>query len=134
MPMSLTQYSEHRGVSTTAVIDAINSGRIQRQSDGSIDQPQADLDWEAHTDQGQVREKRPRKKRDSSVDVAAGQHASETWAEKYRQAALNLDPSNLGTMSFSDARAMEKNIDAQLKWVELREKMGELLDRNQVAL
>lgn len=132
MPMSVTQYSEHRGVSAAAVIDAIKRGRIQRQPNGSIDEQQADIDWESRTDQGQVREKCPRKKRDPSVDVAAGRHASETWAEKQRQAALNLDPANLGKLSFADARALKENFEAKMKFVQLQKAEGQLLDRDDV--
>jgi hypothetical protein len=130
--LTLTEYSRHRSVSTAAIIDAVNSGRIRRQHDGSIDQLQADLDWGANTDEAQVRERSPRKKRDPSIDVAAGRHASVTWAEKQRQAALNLDPANLGTMSFADAKAIEKNIEAKLKLLELQEREGELLKRQDV--
>jgi hypothetical protein len=45
-----------------------------------------------------------------------------------------LDPELLGTVSYADARAMRENFAAKLAWIEVRRRMGELVDRYEVAL
>ena len=43
--MRICEYARHRGVTHAAVDRAIKSGRIQRESDGSIDPGKADVSW-----------------------------------------------------------------------------------------
>lgn len=47
--MSIRKYAEHRGVSHTAVIKAIEDKRITTLSDGSIDAEIADKQWSENT-------------------------------------------------------------------------------------
>lgn len=49
MSMSLRAYARHRGVALSAVQKAIATGRIQPESDGSIDPAKADGQWDRHT-------------------------------------------------------------------------------------
>lgn len=53
--MGVREYARHRGVSHTAVQQAIKAGRITRRPDGKIDVRQADEDWTRNTDQGRPR-------------------------------------------------------------------------------
>ena len=53
--MNVSEYAKHRGVSHVAVLKAINTGRIKREKDGSINHEQADKSWNANTDQAQQR-------------------------------------------------------------------------------
>jgi hypothetical protein len=47
--MSIRAYAQHRGVSHTAVIKAIDDGRIMPLADGSIDAQTADKQWQDNT-------------------------------------------------------------------------------------
>lgn len=47
--LSIRAYARHRGVSNTAVHQAIKTGRISQESDGRIDPDKADEQWERNT-------------------------------------------------------------------------------------
>jgi hypothetical protein len=49
MSLSIRAYARHRGVSDTAVHKAIKAGRIQLESDGTINQKKADQMWQDNT-------------------------------------------------------------------------------------
>lgn len=49
MGISLRKYAVHRGLSLKAIQKAIQSGRIKRESDGTIDPVQVDADWARNT-------------------------------------------------------------------------------------
>lgn len=53
--ISIRAYAKHKGVSHTAVQKAIETGRIKTLSDGSIDEDEADSDWESNTNMAKVR-------------------------------------------------------------------------------
>jgi len=55
MLMGIRAYGRHRGVSHSAVQQAISTGRIRRRADGRIDSAQADRDWELRTDPSKPR-------------------------------------------------------------------------------
>ena len=53
--VSLRAYAKHRGVLDTAVRKAIKSGRIQAETDGTIDIAKVDKQWDRNTDRAQQR-------------------------------------------------------------------------------
>ena len=55
MGMGLREYARHRGVAPSAVEKALKSGRIQKESDGTINQSKADAAWERNTSPAQQR-------------------------------------------------------------------------------
>jgi hypothetical protein len=112
MAMSLTQYSRRRGCSVSTVQDAIASGRITRNSDGTIDQEQADQDWQDHSNLAMVRD-------------ARAKEPSTRRAER--------DSSQLERLTYADARARKENFVAKLKHIELEQKLGNILPREQVS-
>jgi hypothetical protein len=127
--LTLSEYAHHRGVRPAVVEEAVLGGRITRNAAGGVDPDVADREWEANTDpQG----RKERKKRDESAGAAAGAAAFKTVSEARAARAAGFDVEKLGKMSFADARAVEKNIDAKLKLVELQEREGELLQRAEV--
>lgn len=48
--MNISQYAEHRGVDRKTVRYAVETGRISKNQDGTIDPDQADEDWANNTD------------------------------------------------------------------------------------
>ncbi len=60
MGLSASAYAKHRGVSHVAVLKAIKTGRIAKESDGTIDPEKADAAWTKNTDPAQQR--KPAKK------------------------------------------------------------------------
>lgn len=82
--MTQAEYAAHRGVTPSAVNQAIKQGRISL-VDGKIDRAKADADWTANTDHS----KRPGSGGDGS---ASGDFwAAKTEAEVHRAALLKLD-------------------------------------------
>lgn len=47
--MNVSEYAKHRGCSRQAVYKALETGRITRERDGSIDVAKADAAWLANT-------------------------------------------------------------------------------------
>jgi hypothetical protein len=131
MSMTPSEYSRHRGVQPSTVNKAIESGRIEREPDGSIDEVRADEDWEQHTNVAKVRGFR---RRDPIVDFEAGKKRRNTASAKNATSAKKLDPANLGNLSFADARTLKENFDARLKLAQLEERLGKLLPRDKVEV
>jgi hypothetical protein len=131
MSMSPSEYSRHRGTTPSAVNKALESGRIEREPDGTIDEVRADGDWEQHTNAAKVRGFR---RRDPIVDFEAGKKRRRTASVKNADAAKNLDSDKLGRLSFADARALRENFNAKMTLVQLEEKIGSLLPRDKVAV
>ena len=71
--LSIRQYTERRGVSHTAVREAIKAERISvAKKEGRkflIDVAQADIDWEKNTDEGKPKAQLPSRARLESVKV-----------------------------------------------------------------
>jgi hypothetical protein len=130
MAMNPTEYARHRGVTPSAVSKALESGRIDREADGSINEAQADGDWERNTNAAKVRRIR---RRDPIVDFEAGKKRRSTASAKNAEAAKNLDSDKLGRLCFADARALRENFNAKMALVQLEEKLGSLLPRDKVA-
>lgn len=128
--MNLTEYSQHRGISSSAVEQAILAGRISRNPDGSIDPERADAEWQANTDPAP---RKTRKQRETAVTAGIGAAKAFTVADVRRQEAESFDVNRLGKMPYSEARAMKENFAAKMAWVEVQQKLGELLDRRVVA-
>jgi len=55
MGLSASAYAKRRGVSHVAVLKAIKTGRIVKESDGTIDPEKADAAWAKNTSQAQQR-------------------------------------------------------------------------------
>jgi len=128
--VNLAEYSKHRGISIPSVKEAIFAGRITRMPDGSIDPAIADEEWAANTDPAP---RKTRKQRDPIIDVEVGAKKAFTVADVRRQEAESFDVNRLGKMPYSEARALKENFAAKLAWVEVQQKLGELLDRREVA-
>jgi len=130
--MTLSEYSRHRGVPPQTVLDAINAGRITRGIDGNIDPIKADEEWIANTDPSRVRTIE-RKRRHASIDLEAGKKRSAKATGKSRADAEALHPARFGKLTYSEARTMRENSLAQLAWADAQERLGNLLNRDNVV-
>jgi hypothetical protein len=129
MAMSLTQYSRRRGCSVSTVQDAIASGRITRNSDGLIDEKQADQDWQDHSNLAMVRPRQPYP-RNPAVD---GDRRRAMEAAIEPAAPEERDFSQV-RLTYADARARKENFVAKLKHIELEQKLGNVLPRETVVV
>lgn len=117
MSLSRRKYAEHRGVSEKAVRNAIASGRITLEPDGTIDPVKADKRWAAQTD--------PSKQR-------ARQSAFTTKpvpTSAIRAVDEALGDTAGGEVSFLRARMANEVLKAQTAKVRLQKMKGELVDR-----
>ncbi len=87
--LTYSEYAAHRkklglsGGSKQAVGTAVQSRRISRNDDGSIDAEKADRDWLSHTDQTRLpAPKRERKAPSSKKPVSADLHERESGADE----------------------------------------------------
>lgn len=106
--MNASQYAKHRGVSHVAVLNALKSGRITKEPDGSIDPEKADVQWERNTDFS----RNPNKARRT--------RASET--------PLPSGP------DYNVSRAVREAYIARLAKLEYEEKIGSLVKAEDVKL
>ncbi len=128
--LSLRAYAAHRrsrglkGHTLRAVQKALETDRIEKNSDGGIDPEVADQMWAERTDPSKVRGKQ------------AGEGEPRAKVAKPRQQSL-LSEEDQGNRTHNQeyyrSRAQRENAEAQLRELTLREKLGELIPF-QVAL
>jgi hypothetical protein len=122
LSLSVSEYARRRAVSTQAVRDAINTGRIHCEADGSISAARADADWALNTAPSARHIAHNRR-------IPSGIKAARTRTAEGSAVAEACDPEHLGSLSYIDARALKENFEAKLKHIELQKRMGNLLDR-----
>lgn len=111
MKLSIAAYARHRGVSHVAVLKAIKSGRIEKETDGTIDAGKADAAWSRNTNKAQQRQ------RQTEATVAA--HAA---AESHvGPPIVNSGP------SYAQSRAVKEAYHARLAKLSYEEKSGSLI-------
>ena len=117
MGVSLRAYAKHRGVSDTAVRKAIKSGRIQAESDGTIDIDKVDRQWDRNTDRAQQRKSLGATK---AVPKAALDAVADTLGENGNTG---------GTTTYMQARTANEVLKAQTHRIKLQPLKNELVDR-----
>jgi len=105
MGVSIADYARHRKVSYQAVYQALVSGRIHKETDGTIDSKRADAEWERNTNPAQ---RRTRRRNGADQDDLAV------------------------TASYNKAKAYREACAAKLLKLELEEKEGKLLSADEV--
>ncbi len=104
MGLSASAYARHRGVSHVAVLKAIKTGRIAKETDGTIDPDKADAAWEKNTDPAQQR--KPAKKAEQAPERP-------------------IDPPLVGSgPNYAQSRAIKEAYLARLAKLEYEEKSG----------
>ena len=115
--LSITAYARHRGCSHVAVLKAIKSGRIEKESDGTIDPIKADAAWERNTNQAQQRkEQKP---------AAAPAVPPEKQIDP---PAINSGP------NYAQSRAIKEAYLARLAKLSYEEKSGALVRMDSVKV
>ena len=109
MGLSIRAYAKQRGVSDAAVRKAITTGRIDKESDGTINPAKADIQWQRNTDASQQRRN---SKRPSTL----------------RGIELGTDSMGGGT-TLVQARTVNEVVKAQTGKVRLAKLKSELVDR-----
>ena len=106
MGVSIREYARMRGVSHTAVANAVKGGRISAEPDGSIDPEKANVQWEQNS--------RPR------VDNGGD--------------AVDVGPAKSGAPDYKVSRAIREAYAARLAKLEFEEKSGKLVNLDEVKI
>ena len=117
--MSITAYARHRGVSHVAVLKAIKTGRIAKETDGTIDPAKADAAWERNTNQAQQRKPKKQsepRRNDADAEAPIG------------PPIINSGP------SFAQSRAIKEAYNARLAKLSYEEKSGALVRTDSVKV
>lgn len=113
MKLSIAAYARHRGVSHVAVLKAIKSGRIEKETDGTIDAVKADAAWSRNTNKAQ---QRPRRNEASAPAPAVA------------PAEAHLGPPIVNSgPSYAQSRAIKEAYHARLAKLSYEEKSGSLI-------
>lgn len=115
--VSVRQFAKSMGVSHVAVIKAIKAGRIEKNSDGSIDPEKARLAWEQNTDLSKKRE-------------VPGKNEA---AEKNQEATGDPEASR-ATKAYNVARAVREEYAARTARLEYEQKAKSLVSAQEVKL
>lgn len=122
MGLSVRAYAKARGVSHVAVLKAAKAGRIQLESDGTVDPVKADATWQRTTDPSRTKEASkttPEKLRPVS-DAAVG-----SVRATLREQGLPAS----GNITFVQARTAHEIAKAHLAKLRLQRMRGELVER-----
>ena len=146
MGMGLREYSRHRGVSLAAVQKALDTGRIQKESDGTINPVKANKAWEANTDQAQQRTHsaviRPKQEPEPTMAPTTAPTLAPTLAPTTAPTtAPNLAPrsndpavvpATKGLPSYADSRSAHEYFKAQTAKLEYEQQKKILVLRKTV--
>ena len=131
--MNVSEYAKHRGVSHVAVLKAINTGRIKREKDGSINHEQADKSWNANTDQAQQRT-RPKPVPAPIVAPTTAPTTAPTMAPNLAPRSNDpaVVPATKGLPSYADSRSAHEYFKAQTAKLEYEQQKKILVLRKTV--
>lgn len=145
MGMNVSEYAKHRGVSHVAVLKALKSGRIKKESDGKINPDKADKAWAANTDPSQQRvrptvntsKKEPDQepaRTQPSVPPLTG--ATPAPVQHSREPSVNPSAANpaaaKGLPSFAESKAVHEFFKAQSAKLEFETLRKTLVSRKEV--
>ena len=138
MGMGLREYARHRGVAPSAVHKAIQSGRIQKETDGTIDPVKTDAAWERNTSPAQQRKPDPEPPvavpipaKPAPVPVKPPPLSPRQPVQ--RSAEPEAGPSMMGVPNYQMSRAIRETYNAKLARLEYEEKNGKLLNAEDVT-
>jgi hypothetical protein len=121
MTGSLRAYSRHRGCALRAVQKAIEAGRIQVESDGSVDFEKADAAWEART--------HPTRGKTEAVVSKQAAHRSSAVTEGARIEASDRKTKILTEVDYYREHAEHEQAKKQLLLLKLAVQEGRLVER-----
>lgn len=124
--LTIRGYARHRGVSHTAVRKALASGRIKRETDGSIDPSRADEQWAVSTNLS--------KPRNSVIGEPKPQSPTAAYAATRHDenaSAPQEGPARLAS-SYAASRAARESYLARLARLDFEQRSGKLVDADEV--
>ncbi|MBF0116440.1 MAG: hypothetical protein HQM04_15540 [Magnetococcales bacterium] len=135
MGMGLREYARHRGVAPSAVEKALKAGRIQKESDGTINQAKADAAWERNTSPAQQRKPDPvpTPVPVKPAPVPAKPPTPPVRQPSQRPAEPEPGPSAAGAPNYQISRAVRETYNAKLTRLDYEERTGKLLNAEDVA-
>ncbi|WP_086930607.1 elements of external origin [Agarilytica rhodophyticola] len=126
MGISIRAYARHRGVSDTAVRKAIKTGRITKESDGSIDIEKADKEWQINTESTFSNLSKTVSKANKPKSRPISQEAMDAVDD-----TLKEKPGS--TTTYVQARTANEILKAQTQRVKLAELKKELVNRDKAV-
>lgn len=120
MGLSIRAYAKSRGVSDTSVHKAINSGRIQKEADGTIDPAKADKDWAANT---------------KSIPPIQNRQQPQNRQHPQNRQQLSVDTEKTGVSAppnYQQARAIRETYSAKMAKLEYEARIRTLLPASEV--
>ena len=132
MGMGLRQYARHRGVSPSAVEKALKSGRIQKESDGTIDQAKADAAWNRNTSPAQQRKADPIPVKPAPVPAKPPPPPIHQPTQRPANPP-SAGPSMGAAPNYQISRAVRETYNAKLTRLDYEERTGKLLNAEDVA-
>lgn len=122
--MTIADYARHRSLERKAIRYAIQNGRITIRPDKLIDSAQADIEWEANTDESKVR----------TIDQLHPRHVN-GHAATTAAATLEVPSEERGTKGsdYAKARAATQVYEARLKKLRYEERAKNLVPAKDVA-
>lgn len=137
MGMGVREYARHRGVSHSAVEKALKSGRIKKETDGTINPSMADAAWERNTNPAQQRKPDPVPV-PLQVPVKPATPPTAPPAPPVRQpfqrpAEAEPVPNAAGAPNYQISRAVRETYNAKLTRLDYEERTGKLLNAEDVA-
>lgn len=130
MGMGLREYARHRGVAPSAVEKALKSGRILKESDGTIDPAKADAAWERNTNPAQQRKPDPVPVRPDPVPDRPS--TPSVRQPTHQPTEPEAGPSMPGVPNYQMSRAIREAYNAKLARLDYEERNGKLVDRADV--
>jgi hypothetical protein len=124
MGLSVRAYAKRRGVSHVAVLKAAKAGRIQLESDGTIDAAKADAAWARSSDPGRA---------ETKPDPARLRPVSDHAVDSVRETLKEQGLLSSGGVTFVQARTAHEIAKAHLARLRLQRMKGELVDRARAA-
>lgn len=121
MGLSIRAYAAHRGCSKSAVMKAIQKGRITRDENSKINPETADLEWEQNSDPGQVQAQ-------NATQQPAPQKKPQVKIEKTNEQSSSDGP------TYIQSRAIRELYVARLRKMEYEEKAGRLVPLEKVTV
>lgn len=123
--LSISAYARHRGVSHVAVLKAIKAGRIEKNSDGTVDVAKADAAWALNTSPSQQRgantKQKPSKKSSAKTSL--------------QETERPLDPPLINSgPSYAQSRAVKEAYLARLAKLDYEEKSAALVRSDNVKI
>jgi hypothetical protein len=129
--LSARAYARTKGVSHTAVQKAIRTGRLSTLPDGKIDSVVADREWDENR---QIVVERPQQRPQERESPPPRSAPPSPRPAQEEQDAPPTPVPGVGSQDYAKARAIKENYNARLAKIQYEEKIGKLVNSDEVAV